>query len=77
MGTTCTMTVMTLDPAVCTAVLPEDARLMRERELEQLRLLLAACLAWEREGRREGAGIPQSTRDKDLLEAIGRFRLCR
>lgn len=57
---------------VCSAVPPEDARILRDRELEELRCLMAACLAWERDQPPGSAVV--GGRDRALLDAIGRAR---
>ncbi len=58
-----------LDPGVCSAVASEDAKILREREIDELRLLLVACLEWE-SAIAATVNPVLSTADKILLNAI-------
>ncbi len=62
-----------IDPATCSAVPDEDARILRERELEELRLLLDACVAWDRA---QPTGEIRLV-DQPLVDAIARALRCR
>ena len=65
----------TIDPAMrsmprTASIDPEDEEILRQRELEELRLLFEACQAWRRERDLSTATIAPF--DADLLRAISR-----
>ena len=61
-----------LDPAVCSTIPREDVQILRDREIEELRLLFDACLAWgaEAEAGNRDATDRITRRDRLLLDAI-------
>lgn len=65
-----------IDPRVCSALSAEDARILDDRERDELRRLLDACLVWEdlEEAHLQGESSVLSERDRALLDAVAHAR---